>query len=325
MGEIFDRVLKNGTVVNHDGTGLADLGIRNGRIAAIGTLDAEQAGETIDCTGLHILPGVIDTQVHFREPGATHKEDLETGSRAAVAGGVTAVFEMPNTNPLTTSADDPRRQARPRSPPDVLRFRLLGWRHARERRRHPGPGAAAGRRRHQGLHGLFDRQPARRGRCRGRRHPASHAPPRRLPRRGRISPPRARSGCACRAIRPAIRCGATPRPRCAARSACSRIARDGRRADPRPARLHRRRDAAAGASQGHRQRRGDAASSDALGRGLRQARDQAADEPAGPRSRVIARASGPGCGLASPTSSAPTMRRIRSRKRPSPIRRARPA
>ena len=62
------------------------------------------AGEIIEATGLHILPGVIDTQVHFREPGATHKEDLETGSRAAVLGGVTAVFEMPNTDPATTSA-----------------------------------------------------------------------------------------------------------------------------------------------------------------------------------------------------------------------------
>ncbi|MGH6853776.1 MAG: dihydroorotase, partial [Methylocella sp.] len=62
------------------------------------------AGETIDAAGLHILPGVIDTQVHFREPGATHKEDLETGARAAALGGVTAVFEMPNTDPSTTSA-----------------------------------------------------------------------------------------------------------------------------------------------------------------------------------------------------------------------------
>ena len=52
---------------------------------------------------MHILPGVIDSQVHFREPGPTHKEDLETGSRAAVLGGVTTVFEMPNTDPLTTS------------------------------------------------------------------------------------------------------------------------------------------------------------------------------------------------------------------------------
>ena len=62
------------------------------------------AGETIDCTGLTVLPGVIDTQVHFREPGLERKEDLETGSRAAVLGGVTAVFEMPNTKPTTDSA-----------------------------------------------------------------------------------------------------------------------------------------------------------------------------------------------------------------------------
>jgi dihydroorotase-like cyclic amidohydrolase len=59
----------------------------------------------IDCTGLHILPGVVDSQVHFREPGLEHKEDLESGSRAAVLGGVTTVFEMPNTKPLTTSAE----------------------------------------------------------------------------------------------------------------------------------------------------------------------------------------------------------------------------
>jgi len=101
----FDLILKNGTVVNHDGEGVRDIGVSGGRIAAIGSLGRHaSAGEVIDCTGLHVLPGVIDTQVHFREPGATHKEDLETGSRAAVMGGVTAVFEMPNTNPLTTSA-----------------------------------------------------------------------------------------------------------------------------------------------------------------------------------------------------------------------------
>ena len=63
------------------------------------------AGETIDVTGLDVLPGVIDSQVHFREPGLEHKEDLESGSVAAVMGGVTAVFEMPNTIPLTTSAE----------------------------------------------------------------------------------------------------------------------------------------------------------------------------------------------------------------------------
>jgi dihydroorotase len=105
MATTFDLILKGGTVVNQDGTGLPDIGVTGGRIAAIGDLAQTSAGETVDCRGLHILPGVVDTQVHFREPGLEHKEDLETGSRAAVLGGVTAVFEMPNTNPLTTSAE----------------------------------------------------------------------------------------------------------------------------------------------------------------------------------------------------------------------------
>jgi dihydroorotase len=102
MPKSFDTILKGGTVVDHSGEAVRDLGLRDGRIAQIGDLGAASAGETIDATGLHVLPGVIDTQVHFREPGLTHKEDLETGSRAAVQGGVTAVFEMPNTNPSTT-------------------------------------------------------------------------------------------------------------------------------------------------------------------------------------------------------------------------------
>jgi dihydroorotase len=105
MAETYDLILKGGTVVNHDVEGVRDLGIRAGRFAAIGDLSRASAGETIDCRGLYVLPGVIDSHVHFREPGLTHKEDLETGSRSAVLGGVTAVFEMPNTDPTTTSAD----------------------------------------------------------------------------------------------------------------------------------------------------------------------------------------------------------------------------
>ena len=105
MAESYDLILKGGTVVNHDGEGARDLGIRAGKFAAIGDLSRAAAGEVIDCRGLHLLPGVIDSHVHFREPGLTHKEDLESGSRGAVLGGVTAVFEMPNTNPPTTTAE----------------------------------------------------------------------------------------------------------------------------------------------------------------------------------------------------------------------------
>ncbi|MEJ0093076.1 MAG: dihydroorotase [Methylocella sp.] len=105
MPQTFDLILKGGVVADHNGVGPRDIGVRGGKIAEIGDLSRASGGETIDAAGLTILPGVIDTQVHFREPGLTHKEDLETGSRAAVLGGVTAVFEMPNTNPLTTSAE----------------------------------------------------------------------------------------------------------------------------------------------------------------------------------------------------------------------------
>ena len=104
MTDTYDLIVRGGIVVNQAGEGLRDIGVTAGRIAAIGDLRGASAGETIAAKGLHVLPGVIDTQVHFREPGLTQKEDLETGSRSAVLGGVTAVFEMPNTNPTTTSA-----------------------------------------------------------------------------------------------------------------------------------------------------------------------------------------------------------------------------
>lgn len=98
----FDLKLVGGTVHTPGGPVRADVAVRGGKIVAIGA--SGDAGRTIDCTGLDILPGVIDTQVHFREPGLEHKEDLATGSVAAVMGGVTAVFEMPNTKPNTDSA-----------------------------------------------------------------------------------------------------------------------------------------------------------------------------------------------------------------------------
>jgi len=101
----YDLIITGGTLVNHDGVGAGDVGVREGKIVAIGDLGQASAGQKIDASGLHVLPGVIDSQVHFREPGSEAKEDLETGSRAAVLGGVTAVFEMPNTDPTTSTVD----------------------------------------------------------------------------------------------------------------------------------------------------------------------------------------------------------------------------
>jgi dihydroorotase len=105
LSQTVDLILKGGTVVNQDGEGVRDIAVKAGRIVAIGDMSGLKAAEVLDCRNLHIIPGVIDSQVHFREPGATHKEDLETGSRAAVMGGVTAVFEMPNTKPTTTTVE----------------------------------------------------------------------------------------------------------------------------------------------------------------------------------------------------------------------------
>jgi dihydroorotase len=101
----FDLLIKGGTVATPGGLGVTDIAVSGGRIAQIGSFDASQAGEVYEAAGLHVLPGVIDSQVHFREPGLEWKEDLETGSRSAALGGVTAVFEMPNTDPSTTSPD----------------------------------------------------------------------------------------------------------------------------------------------------------------------------------------------------------------------------
>jgi dihydroorotase len=102
MAETYDLIVRGGEVVNHAGRGRADVGVRGGKIAEVGDLSQASAGEVFDATGLTIMPGVIDTQVHFREPGLEWKEDLESGSRAAVLGGVVCVFEMPNTEPTTT-------------------------------------------------------------------------------------------------------------------------------------------------------------------------------------------------------------------------------
>lgn len=105
MPDVLELIIKDGIAVTPKGTVKTDIGIRGGKIAALGDLSRSRADDVFEAGGLHVLPGVIDTQVHFREPGMEHKEDLETGSRAAVLGGVTAVFEMPNTNPPTVTIE----------------------------------------------------------------------------------------------------------------------------------------------------------------------------------------------------------------------------
>ena len=99
----FDLILKNGTVYTPEATEITDIAVKDGKIVDFGSFsDAE---EIIDCTNLYVFPGLIDTQCHFREPGGEHKETLETGTLSAALGGVTGIFEMPNTNPLTITPE----------------------------------------------------------------------------------------------------------------------------------------------------------------------------------------------------------------------------
>jgi len=102
-----DLLVYGGIVLTPGGAECLDIACVGGRVVDLGDLAGCWSAETtLDATGLHVLPGVMDTQVHFREPGLTHKETLEAGTRGAVLGGVTAVFEMPNTQPLTLWQQD---------------------------------------------------------------------------------------------------------------------------------------------------------------------------------------------------------------------------
>ena len=105
MAATYDLIIAGGDVATPNGLGRGDVGVRGGRIVALGALDRAAAGTVVDAAGLTVLPGVIDSQVHFREPGLEHKEDLASGTAAAALGGVTAIFEMPNTKPGTTTAE----------------------------------------------------------------------------------------------------------------------------------------------------------------------------------------------------------------------------
>lgn len=101
----FDLLIRESEIYSSTHHEVGDIGVVGNRIQAVGNLSGATAETCIDARGLAALPGVIDTQVHFREPGMEHKEDLESGTRAAVMGGVTTIFEMPNTSPNTTTEE----------------------------------------------------------------------------------------------------------------------------------------------------------------------------------------------------------------------------
>ncbi len=106
-----DLILKNADAMIFDSNlnkivkQRVDIAVKNQRISEISSSLQSTSNNILDLTGLTILPGLIDSQVHFREPGLTHKEDIQTGTRAAILGGITSVFEMPNTNPSTTTVE----------------------------------------------------------------------------------------------------------------------------------------------------------------------------------------------------------------------------
>jgi dihydroorotase len=104
MAEHFDLLLTGGVCVFPWGEAAASIGVRHGRIAAIGPLSGATAETVFDATGLHVLPGLIDPHVHLRDPGDPTIETLAFGTKGAVLGGLTSVFDMPNTNPPAIDA-----------------------------------------------------------------------------------------------------------------------------------------------------------------------------------------------------------------------------
>ncbi len=122
-----DLVIKNGTVVTPETTFDGGVAIHDEKFVAIGTDDSLPEGiKEIDAKGKHILPGLIDGHVHFREPGLTHKEDFGTGSRAAVCGGITFVVDMPNTIPPVTHPEQVEEKKKLAEEKSLIDFAVLG-------------------------------------------------------------------------------------------------------------------------------------------------------------------------------------------------------
>ena len=106
---MLDLIIKNGKCYIDGELKDVDIAIKDKKIQQIGQISVE-GKKIIDADGHTVLPGCIDTQTHFREPGSTDTEDLHSGSRAAIAGGITSVFEMPNTNPPTSNKKEFQRK-----------------------------------------------------------------------------------------------------------------------------------------------------------------------------------------------------------------------
>ena len=103
---MYDLILKNCNIVNEGSIFESDIAIKNSRIELISKEIDSESKKVIDIGGKHVIPGLIDDQVHFREPGLTHKGEIATESKAGLAGGVTSYFEMPNVNPTTTTNEN---------------------------------------------------------------------------------------------------------------------------------------------------------------------------------------------------------------------------
>ena len=100
---MYDLILKNGTLINEGKIFESDIAIKGDRIEKIASSIDAESKSTVDLKGKYVIPGLIDDQVHFREPGLTHKGEIATESKAGLAGGVTSYFEMPNVNPTSKS------------------------------------------------------------------------------------------------------------------------------------------------------------------------------------------------------------------------------
>ena len=103
---MYDLILKNCKIVNENSVFESDIAIKNSRIEKISKDISSQTKEVVEVNGRYVIPGLIDDQVHFREPGLTHKGEIATESKAGLAGGVTSFFEMPNVNPTTTTNEN---------------------------------------------------------------------------------------------------------------------------------------------------------------------------------------------------------------------------